>query len=96
MEDELVPGCYIKCKIIGALETTDDKGTDPKIIMRPCKKVDPKYSDINDIDDLHKTAKNKILYFFTHYKDLENKKVEIGNWLNADEAIMLYKSSSIN
>jgi inorganic pyrophosphatase len=35
MEDELVPGSYIKCRLIGVLETSDDKGVDPKLIMTP-------------------------------------------------------------
>ena len=95
MDDELVPGCYIKCKFLGLLETTDDKGVDPKIIMCPCNKVDPKYSGFNSITDIPSSTREKIKYFFTHYKDLENKKVEIGRWLDKDAAINIFKSSVI-
>ena len=38
MDEELVPGCSIKCKIIGCLETKDDSGEDPKLIVCPSKK----------------------------------------------------------
>ena len=93
MDDELVPGCYIKCKFLGALETTDDQGIDPKIIMCPCYKVDPKYRKFNNISDIPEPSLERIKYFFSHYKDLENKKVKIGNWLQKDEAISLYYSS---
>jgi inorganic pyrophosphatase len=96
MDDELVPGCYIKCKFIGYLETEDDAGVDPKLIMCPCEKVDPTYSNINDIEDLPKMTLDKIKYFFTHYKDLENKKVQVGQFKGKEEAIKIYKNSLIN
>ena len=96
MEDELVPGCYIKCKFLGLLETKDDQGIDPKIIMCPCQKVDPKYNGYNNIDDIPSSTREKIKYFFTHYKDLENKKVEIGEWLDREAAINIYKLSVLS
>ena len=43
MEDELIPGCYIKCKILGCLDTSDDEGHDPKIIACPIDKIAPSY-----------------------------------------------------
>jgi inorganic pyrophosphatase len=92
MDDELVPGCYIKCKILGYLETEDDEGNDPKLIMCPCKKVDPTYSHINHIYDLPYMTLEKIKYFFTHYKDLENKTVIIGDFKGKNEALDLYKN----
>jgi len=92
MEDELVPGCYIECKFIGYLETKDDAGIDPKLIMCPCKKVDPTYSEINSIHDLPAMTLEKIKYFFTHYKDLENKKVTVGQFKSKEEAIQIYYS----
>jgi len=96
MDDELIPGCYIKCKFLGVLETQDDHGIDPKIIMCPCNSVDPKYNGFNTIEDIPIFTRDKIKYFFTHYKDLENKKVEIGRWLGKNEAINLYFNSIVN
>ena len=96
MDDELVPGCYVKCKFLGVLETEDDEGIDPKVIMCPCKKVDPKYDSINNIFDLAISTREKIHYFFSHYKDLENKHVEVGNWLCKNDAITIYRNSIIN
>jgi inorganic pyrophosphatase len=96
MDDELVPGCYVKCKFLGVLETEDDEGIDPKVIMCPCKKVDPKYNSIDSIFDLPISTREKIHYFFSHYKDLENKHVEVGNWLCKDEAIAIYRNSIVN
>jgi inorganic pyrophosphatase len=95
MDDELVPGCSIKCKILGYLETKDDAGNDPKIIACPIGKIDPKWKGVCNIAHLnggiidHHTF-DKIKYFFQHYKDLENKKVEIGNFYGKDIAEQIY------
>ena len=96
MDDELVPGCYVKCKFLGVLETEDEQGIDPKIIMCPCKKVDPKYKNLNTVSDLPDSTREKIYYFFTHYKDLENKYVQVGEWFDKDEAIQIYHASIVN
>ena len=93
MEDELVPGCYINCKLLGFLETKDDSGVDPKLIMCPSKKIDPTYSLYRNIYDINVSSREKIKYFFSHYKDLENKKVEIGAFKNKFEAINVYNES---
>jgi inorganic pyrophosphatase len=93
MEDELIPGCYINCKLIGYLETKDESGVDPKLIMCPSKKIDPTYSFYRNIFDINSYTREKIKYFFTHYKDLENKKVEIGTFKNKHEAIEVYNES---
>jgi inorganic pyrophosphatase len=95
MDDELVPGCYIYCKIIGVLETEDDAGVNPKLIMCPSTKVDPTYSNICDIADLPKMTLDKIKYFFMHYKDLENKKVTVGEFKGREEAITIYNSGIV-
>ena len=96
MDDSLVPGSYIKCKIIGCLETSDAEGIDPKLILCPINKVDPKGININDINDLPNFTLEQIKYFFSHYKDLEDKFVYIGKFLNKKEAIEIYLESIKN
>jgi len=122
MDDELVPGCMIKCKILGYLDTKDDEGNDPKLIVCPVKKVDPMWECTNDLfntaeinneftthqinfimNDIEKIQIPKlkinshtlmrIKYFFGHYKDLENKKVSVGNFHNKADALKIYQES---
>ena len=95
MEQPLVPGSYIKCRIIGCLETSDEKGEDAKLIMVPSRKVSPFSSEINSINDLPKMFIENVIYFYKHYKDLENKEVKIGNILDKEEAIKIYKNSLV-
>jgi inorganic pyrophosphatase len=49
MEDDLIPGCMIKCKILGYLDTKDDSGNDPKLIVCPIDKIDPRWKNVNDL-----------------------------------------------
>ena len=93
MDDELTPGCYISCKLIGVLETRDDAGGDPKLIMVPSTKVDPTYITHQNIYNINPFVLEKIKYFFTHYKDLEGKKVEVGLFRSKNDAIILYNES---
>ena len=96
MDESLVPGCLIKCKIIGCLETSDSEGDDPKLILCPIDKIDPRAKDINDLVNLPSMLMEQIKYFFTHYKDLENKLVDIGNFVSKDKAIEIYLQSVEN
>ena len=93
MEDELIPGSYINCKLLGYLETKDESGVDPKLIMCPSKKVDPTYSLYRNIFDINSYTREKIKYFFTHYKDLEHKKVDIGTFRDKPDAILVLQES---
>ena len=96
MDDSIVPGCHIKCKIVGCLETSDAEGIDPKLLLCPIDKIDPKSKNINDIEDLSNFTLDQIKYFFSHYKDLENKEVIIGNFLSKNKAVEIYNESIIN
>ena len=60
--------------------------------MAPCNKVDPVSREINNLSDLSSIKLERIKYFFTHYKDLENKKVKIGDFKDKNYAIEVYKS----
>ena len=83
--DPLIPGSLIKCKLIGALETTDENGEDNKFIFVPINKVSNRSKHIDDLDDLSIEELNKIKYFFTHYKDLdEGKWVKVGDWIKSE------------
>jgi len=93
MNDELIPGSYINCKFLGYLETEDDHGVDPKILMCPSNRIDITYSSITDIYDISSHTVDKIEYFFQHYKDLEKKQVKIGHVHGKAAAISVFFDS---
>ena len=96
MEDALFPGCSIQCRILGVLETKDEKGDDPKLILCPSSKVDPGYDRWEDVLDVSMTMLNKLTHFFTHYKDLEKGKyVEVGSFMCKEKAKQIIVDSRI-
>ncbi len=97
MDDELIPGCSISCQILGYLEKEDDAGNDTKLILCPITKIDPSFTTMNYsciLDgNINYHTLEKIKYFFQHYKDLENKKVKVGDFKSKNKAIQIYRQS---
>lgn len=93
----LHPSSFIKCKIIGALITSDENGRDEKILVVPISSIDPTTDNINEYTDLDLHLLEKIKYFFEHYKDLEkNKFVIVENFISSIDAVKIYKNSIIH
>ena len=85
--EPVIPGCVIKAKPIGVLNTRDEKGFDSKIIAVPVEKIDSRFSDIDDISKLPSAIRDKISHFFEHYKELEpGKWVKVENWEGREAA----------
>ncbi len=79
------PGCIIEVKPIGVFHMADEKGPDEKIICVPIS--DPNGHKIEDISDINPHLIKEIEHFFQVYKDLEKKRVDVGGWGNAEEAL---------
>lgn len=87
-------GTVIKCRVVGMLATEDEEGEDAKLIAVPSSKVDPAFSNINDVNDLSEFMKNKIKHFYENYKSIEpGKWVKVTNWLNKDDAVRTVEES---
>ncbi len=81
---ELLPGCVINVRPIGALMMEDDSGRDEKIIAVPSPRLTQRYEGILHFYDLPTITLQQIQHFFEHYKDLEpGKWVKIGDWMDA-------------
>ncbi|QJC34703.1 inorganic diphosphatase [Enterobacteriaceae endosymbiont of Donacia crassipes] len=83
----IIPGTVIRCRPIGILNMIDESGNDKKIIAVPHNTISQEYLLIKNIKDLPKLLQQQIIYFFQHYKDLENKKwCKIENWGDLSQA----------
>jgi len=83
----LHPGSYIKSRLVGVLMMEDESGIDEKLIAVPVEKIDPRYKDIEDIDDLPEHTLARIKNFFETYKMLEpNKWVKVTGFKGKKEA----------
>ena len=65
------PGCLVKARPIGLLEMEDEEGIDNKILAVPVEKIDPRFKEIQDVNDLPEHTKKEIKEFFETYKRLE-------------------------
>jgi inorganic pyrophosphatase len=86
------PGCVMTVRPIGLIVMQDEKGVDDKIISVP--KDDPRYAEINKIEDLPKHIPKELVFFFEEYKKLEpGKFVKIDRFGTAEEAKKLILES---
>tara|TARA_R110002074_G_scaffold260307_4_gene432716 strand:+ start:2271 stop:2783 length:513 start_codon:yes stop_codon:yes gene_type:complete len=83
------PMCVVEVRPIGVFHMADEKGPDEKIICVPIS--DPIWSNKMDLTDLNPHRLKEIEHFFQVYKDLEKKKVDVGGWGNATEALAIFK-----
>lgn len=83
----LVSGCVVRCRPLGMLNMSDEKGEDSKLVAVPIKKQCPTYDKVDSIADLPKILLDQIAHFFEHYKDLEpGKWAKVGEWGGVDAA----------
>mgnify|MGYP001052909671 CR=1 FL=1 len=85
------PMCVMEVKPIGVFHMTDEKGPDEKIICVPVS--DPIWNELSDISDMNPHQVKEIEHFFQVYKDLEEKKVDVGGWGDVNEALELVKTA---
>lgn len=83
------PMCVMEVMPIGVFHMTDEKGPDEKLICVPVS--DPIWNNRRDIKDINPHRLKEIEHFFEVYKDLEEKKVDVGGWGNAEDAVKIYK-----
>ena len=85
------PMVVMEVRPIGVFHMTDEKGPDEKVICVPVS--DPIWNNLKDLSDMNPHQIKEIEHFFQVYKDLEKKKVDVGGWGDASEAINIYHNS---
>ena len=85
------PGCMIEVKPIGLFRMEDDQGVDDKVLCVPL--TDPGWNTVDSLDDVGEQLQNEIAHFFTVYKQLENKKVEVDGWYSCEDALKVINAS---
>jgi inorganic pyrophosphatase len=85
------PGCMIDVKPIALFRMEDDAGVDDKVLAVPL--TDPGWNTLETLDEVSDQLQNEISHFFTVYKQLENKKVEVEGWFSREDAIKEIEAS---
>ena len=78
------PGCVIEVKPLALFRMSDEEGLDDKILCVPIS--DPSWNTLEKLDDLPKQLTDEITHFFSVYKDLEQKTVDVDGWYGIEDA----------
>lgn len=81
------PGCVVPARVIGYLSVVDNGHGDYKLIS--VVDVDPRYNEVNSLEDLSEFTLDEIKDFFLNYKTLQNIKVDVFDYHNKEEALKL-------
>jgi inorganic pyrophosphatase len=79
------PGCVIEVKAIALFRMEDDKGIDDKVLCVPL--TDPAWNTLETLEDVPNQLRDEIAHFFSVYKDLEQKKVNVDGWYSREDAL---------
>ncbi len=79
------PGCVIPVKAIALFKMRDEKGEDDKIVCVPTH--DPGWNTAESLADITQQLQREITHFFSVYKQLEGKAVEVDGWRSREEAL---------
>ena len=85
------PGTLIEARPIAVLDMVDGGKPDAKILCVPVHDI--RFAEDKDMGDLPKPILDEIAHFFTVYKHLEGKVVEIRGWQDAVAAKAIIRKS---
>ncbi len=86
------PGCMIEVKPIGLFRMEDDQGIDDKVLRRAAHRSGLEHAR-EPRRRRREQLQNEIAHFFTVYKQLENKKVEVDGWYPCEDALKVIAAS---
>jgi hypothetical protein len=75
------PGCVMQVRPIGLMEMLDQGVLDEKVLA--VGKNNPRYTDVWNYSEIYPHMLKEITHFFSIYKDLEGKRVEVHGWHDA-------------
>ena len=85
------PGCQIEVRPVGVLKMLDRGEPDDKILSVPVN--DPFHGEYFDIADMPQHYLAEIEHFFSIYKDLEGKRVQMLGWHKSEVAMEMVMES---
>lgn len=80
----LLPGVLVKVRPIALMNMVDSGERDDKIIAVPVD--DPRWTDTKDLADINKHTLREIEHFYSTYKKLQDKVVEVTGFKDAAAA----------
>ena len=85
------PGCMIRVRVVALLRMRDEQGLDHKVLGVPLS--DPNWRSARVLEDLPGPLRAEIAHFFSIYKGLEGKPVEVDGWYPREDALREIRES---
>lgn len=74
----LLPGIMVEVRPVALMNMIDSGDNDNKVIAVPAS--DPRFAELNDLADINKHTLKEIEHFYSTYKKLQNKVVEVNGF----------------
>jgi inorganic pyrophosphatase len=87
----LLPGILVKARPVAVLRMIDSGDKDDKVIAVPVD--DPRWKETKDLSDLNKHTLKEIEHFYSTYKKLQDKVVEVSGFGDKAEAQAAFERS---
>lgn len=84
VEEPTAMSCVLSARPVGLLELVDERERDEKVLAVPAE--DPRFENVEQLDDLPGHALREVEYFFDVYKELEGKETAALGWKGSQEA----------
>jgi inorganic pyrophosphatase len=90
-QEPVYPLTIVEARAIGVVRMRDEKGVDDKIVAVSVN--DPAFADFTHKDQLPPHVILELQRFFTDYKALEQKQVQVEDLLGPDEAVRIIRDA---
>jgi inorganic pyrophosphatase len=80
----LMPGILVKARPVGIMHMIDGGESDDKIIAVPVD--DPRWEEVKDLENINKHTLKEMEHFYSTYKKIEGKTVEVKGFSGKDKA----------
>jgi inorganic pyrophosphatase len=87
----LMPGILVKVRPVALMNMIDDGDTDDKVIAVPVD--DPRFEEVKSLSDLNKHTLKELEHFFSTYKKLQGKEVQVLGFGDREEAKKAFEKS---
>jgi inorganic pyrophosphatase len=90
----LLPGILVRVRPVAIMHMIDGGEADDKLIAVPLD--DPRWSAVKDLSDINPHTVKEMEHFYSTYKKLQNKEVEIKGFEGKEAALSAFKRAQEN
>lgn len=90
----LPPGILVRVRPVALMNMIDTGEADDKIIAVPLD--DPRWNEVKDLGDINKHTIKEIEHFYSTYKKLQNKEVQVTGFKGRAEAVAAFNQGVKN